>query len=565
MTMAFTWFPARPAPNALRQPWPWFILALACLLVGSQPPVQAQSRPIEIQARYHAVPLEDVLQDLSRRYGLRFAYSPQYLPMKQAVTLHLPPTPMADFLKQLFAPLPIRYQLVGQQIVLRYAPKPVPGALQPRELPEEATQQSPIYPDTRLESVHRERQQRIQEELPVIQRMYAPLPATQAQSPSSENQLPQPMPTTAGSRGGTRLAQVSLLPYIGTNPLQAYRTANRVSLNLLWGLNGGVNGLEAGGLVNRILYNVHGIQLAGAANLVAGSVTGVQFSGLGNWVGDTLQGLQLAGLFNRAETAYAVQASGLFNYSRGPFAGVQASGGVNVCQQASTGIQVAGIGNLANGQIRMQSATLFNVAEEVEGGQLSLLYNKARHVRFQAALINQADTIDGIPLGLLNLIRSGYNRFEIAGSETFHTSFAVKLGVPAFYNIFFLGTQMPRKKDQRAIPSWGIGYGLGTTIQTGMHRRLTMELLSTHINEQALWTPGLHQLQQLRMTLDVPIYEKISFFFGPTIQLLLTNRQDSSTGNADSNFPPYTWYRSEISGRPAQLWWGGFSTGVRFW
>lgn len=562
--MAFTTFPALLVPDRPPRIKPCLILACWILLVCSQTSLRAQSPGIEINASYTAVTLEEVLQDLSRRYGLRFAYSPQYLPMKQAITLHAQKLSVPDFLKQLFGPLPVRYQMVGQQIVLRYAPKPVPGALQPRDLPEEATQQTPLYADPRRESVLREYQQRVQEELPAIQRTATPTSAPPSLSGSQATPLPSPIPGTP-SKTNTRFAQVSLLPYIGTNPLQAYRTANRVSLNLLWGVNGGVNGLEAGGLVNRILYNVNGIQLAGVGNIVTGSLTGVQFAGVGNLVGDTLQGLQLAGLFNSTETAYAVQASGLFNRTRSQFAGIQASGGFNYCGYASTGIQLAGLGNLAKGNIRFQSATLFNIADDVEGAQLSLLYNQGKKVHFQAALINRADSIDGIPLGLLNLIRSGYNRFELAGSETFHTAFALKLGVPAFYNIIFLGTRMPDKKDEKAIPSWGIGYGLGTTISSSFNSRLQLEVLTAHINEQAVWTSTLHQLQQLRLIFDTTIHGNSSFFIGPTLSMLYTKIQDPLTGTAHTSFQPYTWYASELSGRPAQLWWGGFIAGIRLW
>ena len=41
----------------------------------------AQMAEQKIQAQYAGASLEDVLQDLSKRYGVRFAYSPEFIPL----------------------------------------------------------------------------------------------------------------------------------------------------------------------------------------------------------------------------------------------------------------------------------------------------------------------------------------------------------------------------------------------------------------------------------------------------------------------------------------------------
>lgn len=532
-------------------------------------PLSAQPRPSSIQAQYTGIPLQDVLQDLHKRYGLRFAYSPKYIPLNQLVTLSVQQASVHETLTRLFNPLPVRFVYVGDQIVLKYSSKPSSGTLNTKELPEEVSQQTPLYTDPRLEELRVERQKKIQEELPVLTRRTLAQTAEIDRSTPAENLDPYRNPPTKGSnKSASRLAQVSLLPYLGTNALQAYRISNRVSLNLLWGLNGGVNGLEIGGVANKILYDVKGIQIAGAVNLVGSDLTGVQFAGLVNHVQDTIQGLQIAGLANIAGKAYAVQSAALVNIAKVDFSGVQATAGINYCGRSDAGIQFAGLGNISNGNVKIQAASIFNYAADVENGQISAFFNRGKKIgAYQIGLINRADTISGLPLGLLNLISKGYNRFEVGLGETFHGSFALKLGVTQFYNIFFLGARID---DQYAtgktnLLSWGIGYGLGTAMKTGLNGLLNLELTTIHINEQAKWTNALHQLQQLRITLDTPIGSNTSIFIGPTANLLISKRINPETGIQQTMFAPYRWHESSVEGAPTLQAWGGFTAGIRFW
>ncbi|MBK7477861.1 MAG: STN domain-containing protein [Haliscomenobacter sp.] len=536
----------------------------------------AQMAEQKIQAQYAGASLEDVLQDLSKRYGVRFAYSPEFIPLQEPVHLKVQNASLQETLDQLFAPLPIRHQYVGRQVVLRFSPKPGQGQLGSRELPEEVSQKSPLYADPRLRAVAEERRQKWQESLPELeQRQKAPASQTSSSDTAgdlSEYRLTPVVPEVpADKKPLSRLAQISLLPYLGTNSIYSSQMSNQVSVNLLWGVNGGVEGLEVGGFVNTIRNDVKGIQLAGWANVVGDDVTGIQYGGLFNMVRDTVSGVQIGGLFNVAGKAYAVQGAGLFNAAIFGFRGVQGAGLFNYCGGATTGIQGAGAFNISRGKVKSQFAGGFNLAGDVENNQISGVLNIGKKVEgYQIGLINFADTVSKASFGLISIIRKGYNRVEIGGSETFFGNFALKLGVKSFYNIFYLGGQwkndpMPPGPGESAgkVLNWGLGYGLGTAIPLGARSLLNVEALSIHVNEREIWTADLHQLNQLRLTWDVRFGSRASIYLGPTANYLLSRRKDPESGLLQTSLAPYLWINHAKEGQTTHQFWGGLTAGVR--
>jgi len=107
-------------------------------------------------------------------------------------------------------------------------------------------------------------------------------------------------------------AQLSLLPFLGTNGKMSGQIMNKFSLNLIGGYTGGLNGFELGTVFNIDKRDVRSIQVAGLLNLVGGKVSGVQIAGYQNICKDTVSGLQISGVFNKAKYLKGVQI-GLFN------------------------------------------------------------------------------------------------------------------------------------------------------------------------------------------------------------------------------------------------------------
>ena len=140
-----------------------------------------------------------------------------------------------------------------------------------------------------------------------------------------------------------------------------------IRLDLIWGIQQNVYGIDVGTLVNSTLQNSVGIQAVGGMNLNRGNTT--------------IIGLQVAGIanINIGKTyLFGIQA-GLYNENKGESFGY--------------GVQVGAI----------------NLCDHMKLVGLELgLYNKAFEVYgFQIGLINSVEDLHGIQIGLLNFNNRG--------------------------------------------------------------------------------------------------------------------------------------------------------------
>jgi len=91
--------------------WVW------CCLI--QPTVaQTSLLDLRVSTVYAQVPLKNVLLDLTEKYGLRFSYNDNKIPLEQPLTAHIENQPLGDALKVLLNGTNIEYSMVGNQVVL---------------------------------------------------------------------------------------------------------------------------------------------------------------------------------------------------------------------------------------------------------------------------------------------------------------------------------------------------------------------------------------------------------------------------------------------------------------
>lgn len=549
-----------------------FLLGLANL--------HGQALEQRVTLRYANEPLGNVLADISRDYQVRFSYSPNFIPVSRPVSLNMADEPLSAALDEIAGQVPVAYAAVGGQVLLRpdRSSKGQLGQLQ--TLKGNVRQTSPIYPnEPKVDPKAKAERERL------MRRMYPIGDAAESKVIESGGDsyreinlaaIYKPAPEILEDKaaapkkaGDTRLAQISLLPFVGTNALRSNEITNKYSVNLLWGTNGGVDGMEVGGFVNTVKNDVHGVQVAGLGSTVGGKVSGTQVSGLFNIIGDTLTGVQASGLINIAGDAQAVQVAGLSNVANGDFAGVQAAGLFNVSAGDADGLQAAGLFNYCHGKTKTQCSSLFNIAGDVQVGQASALFNVGKKVGgFQIGLVNVADTVSGVPVGLLNIIKNGYNRFEISANDALYANAALKLGAYRFYNIIHLGARWDRMKSAGAATgmSWGLGYGLGTALRFNPRLLLNIEAVAIHINEMERWTSELNLLNQLRFVLDYHKEgQRTSFFAGPVANVLVSKLFDPETGTVGSTAidPSYTLLNHTKGDTNVKLW-IGLQAGVRF-
>jgi len=112
-------------------------------------------------------------------------------------------------------------------------------------------------------------------------------------------------------------------------------------------------------------------------------------------VNQNMTGLDL-GLINHTRGTMTGVGFGLVNVADGGFSGWQ-SGAVNVAGGQFTGLQWS----------PWTVLSLANFVEAGEGAQIAIAFNRAQNLRgFQLALVNVAEDMYGVQVGLINIIRS---------------------------------------------------------------------------------------------------------------------------------------------------------------
>ena len=138
-----------------------------------------------------------------------------------------------------------------------------------------------------------------------------------------------------------------------------------------------------------------------------------------------------------------------------------------------------------------------------------------------AGFINVCDSIDGVPIGFINVVKkNGYRHFDFSISETQYFNFSYKMGVRHFYNIYSIGK--PPGPGNR----WLFGFGFGG--ETNIREDMTLNLEA--IINQEIWigdsrTSGvfhidrLNLLNQFKVLFGYQANDHITLYFGPTLNV----------------------------------------------
>jgi hypothetical protein len=174
-----------------------------------------------------------------------------------------------------------------------------------------------------------------------------------------------------------RIAQFSLLPYLGTNSRISGSIINHFSVNAVAGYSNGLSGFEIGTVLNISKRNVNGVQMAGFGNITGGNT----------------KAFQIASVFN------------------------QTVGN-------ATGMQMAGFSNV--------------VLDTLKGVQIGALNFAKINKGFQLGIINVVDSSDGVSIGFVSIVRKGYYNLSFYPDEMLMANLTFKMGAHTFYNIWGL-------------------------------------------------------------------------------------------------------------------------------
>ncbi len=369
-----------------------------------------------------------------------------------------------------------------------------------------------------------------------------------------------------------RPAQVSFFFPIGSNGINSGRYSNYFSLNMLWGFNGGVKGMEIGGLVNVDRKTVTGAQIGGLTNLTFGNLKGAQVAGLvnqaknvegvqiGGLVNSSLGkmiGLQVGGLINYAlDTLYGTQIGGLFNLSttRKPSVGLQLGGLGNLSTGKLSGTQIGGLLNVANKLNGTQISGLINVAGKVNGSQISFINIGWKVKGFQLGFINISDSLKGVPIGFLSISRNGLFKVDVFNTDFSSANIALRCGSNSFYNIFAIGVTPNTSHGNR----YSFGYGIGTHFKFSEKFFMNLDGISwsVHYNNLREWN-GINMVNQLRLLPGFQIAKGFGFYAGPVLNVEVIDDSYNSVSR-------YTLYSQHTGISTTVNGWIGWTVGLQF-
>ncbi len=589
----------------------WLILMALC--VCSFTANSQNQLNTEVSFNYRDVSLGYALDDLSTRYALSFSYSKDFIPVGKKVTANAKNEPLSQGLETLLSNTKVVYNPIGDYIVLRSDPnKKINVGEEKNRIGK--IQEKPnviIRPARPMES-------EVSYETEVLTTSYeAPILTTSiepeiytAPSPQPEqrkNDPTQPLrkqkiqqikeesereeitrslekvefqeKKSPVKNGENFNAQISLVPKVGTNHRNSDTITNNLSINLISGKNGGVQGVEVGAIYNQIEQDVSGAQISGFINHVKGDVKGMAKE---NDKENFKPGLQVAGFANVSTNVEGMQIAGVANIAKGDVEGGQISVFYNGVGGNARGAQVVGFLNSNRGDASVQVSLIANRARDVAKVQIAPIFNKARVVKgLQIGLINVSDTIEGVSIGLFNITKRGYNRIELSTSEVFHAKVAYKFGGDRFYNILQFGKAFRiNTTDSYRPEAWALGYGLGTSWKSGKNKktRTNIEIIASYLSETNPEVYPGSVFGEIKLTRSVILKKKFELFFGPTFNLIYStiNNTTLSESEIGTKLLPYHLASiNEVSFRQTSngiqqittgntKLWVGFSTGIRF-
>jgi len=332
-----------------------------------------------------------------------------------------------------------------------------------------------------------------------------------------------------------KLAQYSFFYPVGTSGIQSINNSYKLSLNTLWGVNGGVNGFELGSI----------------ANINRGDVTGGQVSGVVNFTTQNSNGAIVGGVLN---------------CSLGSLDGAAFAGVVNFAGDSSTGGHIAGVGNFVFGKMEgTMISGVINAADDLKGGQISTINLSAGKAKgAQIGVINVANNLKGLqlgvinvsndgdsllPVGVINVVRNGYYALELTTSEILSADLTFKMGVEKFHSMFRIGAGRFNNKNY-----FSTGYGIGSIIHVTSKQAFNVEAICDQIVYDNNWDNNLNLLTHLNLNYQYNITDFLAVKAWPSVKTYITNQKVEGLFNTID--VPYTIVEHTGDNVKTSLWIG---------
>ncbi|MDH5716842.1 MAG: caspase family protein [Spirochaetia bacterium] len=200
---------------------------------------------------------------------------------------------------------------------------------------------------------------------------------------------------------------------------------------------GNFEGVQGAGLFSINKQSFKGVQGDGLFDINGGDFKGVQGAGLFSLNGENFRGIQGDGLFAiNGHNFEGVQGASLFALNGNNFKGVQGTALFAINGNNFEGVQGTALFNINGSDFKgIQGSALFNVNKgNFQGLQGSALFNYTKENQgLQTAILNYANSADGLALGLINLTaKDGADVLFWADNQS-----VVNLGLKFNYNYIY--------------------------------------------------------------------------------------------------------------------------------
>ena len=369
------------------------------------------------------------------------------------------------------------------------------------------------------------------------------------------------------------ILQMTLVHPLGTNGNEI-NVQNYTSINLIYGKAASLRGFEISGFAGVLTDYGEGAQVAGFANVVENYFKGAQVAGFGNVVGGNIEGTQIAGFGNISGSSVnggqiagfgnitgasvsGIQIAGFGNITGGSTEGFQLAGFGNITGGSTSGVQIAGFGNIAGGMADgVQIAGFSNISDRFNGFQLAPVNVIGTGRGLQVGIVNIADSLDGVPFGIISWVKNGYRKIDVYGNESFYLNAAFKTGVRNFYNIIGIGYR------PGSFARYGLTWGFGSELSLGKGAFMNIEAIATQVGEDEIWTNKLNLLNTLKFNFGGMVTPKLGIYGGASFNVMVSefHSQDGTVGS--EIVPSWTFY-DKTNGNTNVAIWPGLNVGFR--
>ncbi len=274
-----------------------------------------------------------------------------------------------------------------------------------------------------------------------------------------------------------------------------------IDLNAVAGVTSGdVTALQLTGLYAGTGGIFQGMSLTGGISHLKSGGAGFQISGLANYDEDAFVGLQTAGVLNYTSRGFVgAQISALMNLNDGGGTFLQASSVANVNAGAFAGVQVAAFLNAANAQMGGGQLALVNFAESLNGIQLGFLNLAHEFHGLQIGVLNHSHEFGGTPIGLINMDSHSRKEWMFYGSNLSLANIGFRTVLNKWSSVLSTGYGDVQGDVEASL---FLGWNFGRNIPLSKRWDLTIDLGYQHIMPKVSNNPAendrLHYSLQAR-------------------------------------------------------------------